>query len=190
MSALEITSLILLFWFGEPDAPDYGKPKPFWFQSTPLLDQQIRDQFEPAYQKAMKGELEDLMKTPEGSLVLVLLLDQFPRNMYRGTSQAFAADQKALAVAKEALAKGFDQQLLLHQKAFLYLPFEHSESLADQEKSVELFTSLGNKENLDYALRHRDIIAQFGRFPHRNSILGRTSSPEEINFLKTPNSSF
>jgi uncharacterized protein (DUF924 family) len=190
MTPLTVSPLVLSFWFGEPDSPEYGQPKNFWFQSNPLLDQQIRDQFEDIYQKALKGDLNGLMDTPEGSLALILIFDQFSRNMYRGTAQAFATDHKAREIAKAAIDQGFDKQLPHHHRAFLYLPFEHSESLEDQEKSVALFESLGNKENLDYALRHREIMVRFGRFPHRNIILGRESTPEEIDFLKEPNSSF
>ena len=186
VSAMAIASVVLAFWFGEPDSPDYGKPKKFWFQSTPQLDQQIRDEFKSVYQQALKGDLDTLMQTPEGSLALVIILDQFPRNMFRGTAQAFASDQKALNVAQEALAEDFDQQLLPIQRAFLYLPFEHSENLEDQERSVALFQELGDAENLKYAIDHRDTIAQFGRFPHRNAILNRESTKEEIEFLEKP----
>ncbi len=179
-------SPILSFWFGDPQAPDYGAPRTFWFQSTPHLDREIRDQFEDLHRKAAKGELDMLMESPEGSLALILLLDQFPRNMYRGTPQAFASDAKALEIAKHALEKRFDQSLLPVHKMFLYLPFEHSENVEDQENSVALFKTLGNDEGLEYALQHRDIIARFGRFPHRNEILGRKSTPDELNFLKEP----
>src|ERR1700722_5897470 len=148
MSLRTTASLVLSFWFGEPDSSDYGKPKEFWFTSTPQWDQHLRDKFEGVYQKAIKEELNSLKQTPEGSLALVIVLDQFPRNMYRGTRQAFASDSQALETAKEALAKGFDQPLLPLQKAFLYLPFEHSENLKDQEKSIEFFRALGDEENL------------------------------------------
>ncbi len=185
MSVQAIASIILNFWFGEPGSSSYGQYKDFWFQSTPELDQQIRTQFEPVYKKAVKGELDALSQTPEDSLALVILLDQFPRNMYRGTPQAFASDPKALEVATEALKKKFDQDLLPLQKMFLYLPFEHSEDIKNQEKSVTLFKALGDEAVLKYAIEHRDIIAQFGRFPHRNAILGRENTLKEINFLET-----
>ncbi len=185
MSVQEIASIIFNFWFGEPGSSSYGQYKDFWFQSTPELDQQICDQFEPIYKKAVKGELDVFSQTPEESLALVILLDQFPRNMYRGTPQAFASDPKALAVATEALKKKFDHNLLPLQKMFLYLPFEHSEDIKNQEKSVALFKALGDESILKYAVEHRDIIAQFGRFPHRNAILGRKSTLKEIDFLKT-----
>lgn len=184
MFAQAITSIILNFWFGEPSSPSYGQYKDFWFQSTPELDGQIRKKFESVYQKAIKGELDTLSKTPEGSLALVIILDQFPRNMYRETSQAFASDAKALNVAKETVRKKFDQNLLPMQRMFLYLPYEHSENFEDQEQSVKLFENLGNELALRYAIEHRDVIIQFGRFPHRNAILGRESTPEEIRFLE------
>ena len=187
MSLQDKISLILNFWFGEPDSAGYGEPKDFWFLSTPKLDQQIRHQFEPSYEKAIAGELDALLETPEGSLALIILLDQFPRNMYRGTPKSFASDSKALEVAEEALKKKLDQRLLPIQKMFLYLPLEHSEDLANQEKSVQLFKALGNDITLKYAIDHRDIIARFGRFPHRNAILGRESTLDEIEFLKTNN---
>ncbi|MBL8676285.1 MAG: DUF924 domain-containing protein [Alphaproteobacteria bacterium] len=183
MSAQAIASIILNFWFGEPNSLSYGRYKDFWFQSTPELDGQIRKQLEPVDQKAIKGELDPLSETPEGSLALVIILDQFPRNMYRGTPQAFASDAKALKVAKEAVEKKFDQDLLPMQRMFLYLPYEHSENIEDQEQSVKLFKNLGDELALKYAIEHRDAITQFGRFPHRNAILGRESTPEEIRFL-------
>lgn len=177
-------SIILNFWFGEPGTLSYGQYKDFWFQSMPELDQQIREQFEPLYQKAVKGELDAFSQMPDGSLALVIILDQFPRNMYRGTPRAFASDAKALNVAKEAVKKKFDQDLLPMQRMFLYLPYEHSENIEDQKHSVKLFGSLGDKLTLKYAVEHRDVIVQFGRFPHRNAILGRESTPEEIRFLE------
>ncbi len=183
---MKIISLILSFWFGDPNSPDYGNSKSFWFQSTPPLDLEIRENFEDVYKQAINNDLDSLMETPEGCLALIILLDQFPRNMYRGTSQAFASDPKALDVAKFALSEGFDQNLSSFQKMFLYLPFEHSENLKDQEKSVELFKALNDEEGLEYAIQHRDIITRFGRFPHRNSILGRINTPEELLFLKNP----
>ncbi len=184
MSAQTIAPIILNFWFGEPGSSNYGQYKDFWFQSTPELDQQIREKFEPVYQKAFKGKLDALLQTPEGSLALVILLDQFPRNMYRETPQAFASDEKALKAAKKALEKKFDHDLLPLQRMFLYLPYEHSENLEDQEQSIKLFENLGDKTALKYAIEHRNVIMQFGRFPHRNTILGRESTPEETRFLE------
>ncbi len=184
MSARTIASIILNFWFGQSASPSYGQYKDFWFQSTPELDQQIRSQFEPFYQQAIIGELDTLSQTPEGSLALVIILDQFPRNMYRETPQAFASDEKALTIAKTSVKKKFDQGLLPIQRTFLYLPYEHSENMEDQEQSVKLFENLGDELALKHAIEHRDVIAQFGRFPHRNVILRRESTPAEIKFLQ------
>ena len=141
-------------------------------------DQEVRD------------ELDSMANDPQGCLALIILLDQFSRNMFRGSAQAFAADEKALAHARTAVERGLDQQLPPFQRTFVYLPFEHSESLADQDRSVALFEALGDENTYDYAVRHRDIIVRFGRFPHRNVILGRESTPEELEFLKEPGSSF
>ena len=123
-------------------------------------------------------------------MALVILLDQFPRNLFRGQARAFAGDARALALAKRAVAAGLDEAMPRAHRLFLYMPFEHSEDLADQETCIERMTALGSAGYLDYARRHRDIIARFGRFPHRNAALGRDSTAEEIAFLKEPGSSF
>lgn len=174
---------VLAFWFSERVAP-------LWFRSDPALDAEIRERFGALVTAAAAGELDDWLETPEGALALVILLDQFPRNIYRGTPAAFAADAKARAVADRALARGHDHQLAPARRMFLYLPFEHSEQLADQERSLALFTALGDAELLDYAVRHREIIARFGRFPHRNAVLGRPSTIEEQAFMTQPGSAF
>ncbi len=188
MSLSDIQQRILTFWFGEPSSPDYESFKSYWFQSTPKLDQQIRNQFEEAYNDALKGKLDSLAETSEGSLALILLLDQFPRNMYRGTPQAFLSDPQALRIAKEAISKGQDTTLPFVQKMFLYMPFQHSESLADQERSLELFKSLADVNSLAYAQEHYDLIKRFGRFPHRNKILGRANLSEETMHLSSEQS--
>ena len=190
MSNLSSIKSILTFWFGDKTSPDYGKPKSFWFMSTPEIDRSIQDTFGSLYELAVKGELDDWLKTPEGSLSLVIILDQLSRNMFRGLPQSFAGDSKALEVAKAAIEKRYDQLLPKFQCVFLYMPFMHSEKLKDQYKSVELFEALGIAVNLDYAIKHKEIIVRFGRFPHRNVILGRASTPEELEFLKEPGSSF
>lgn len=181
---------ILEFWFGKSGDADYGKPKSYWFNSTPEIDKQIRHDFGDLYDQAAQGQLQSWQDTPEGCLSLIILFDQFSRNLFRGTPQVFATDSRALSIAKEAILKGFDQKLPLFQRSFLYMPFMHSESLSDQLKSVELFTSSGAEAGIDYAVRHKDIIQRFGRFPHRNAILNRESTPDEIEFLKQPGSSF
>lgn len=184
---------ILNFWFGKPDEPSYGKQRSSWFIKNPQFDQEVRLHFLKDYQHAIAGKLEH-WKTPRSSLALILLLDQFPRNMFRGTAQAFASDPQALAEAQYAVANSFDQELLIVQRWFIYLPFEHSENLADQRQSVQLFKALGddpeNATTIDYAIRHCAVIERFGRFPHRNKILGRETTPEEAEFLKQRGSSF
>jgi uncharacterized protein (DUF924 family) len=183
---------ILEFWFGHPDEPDYGKPKLYWFQATPEFDEQLRNQFLADHQKAATGYLDDWIDDPETCLALILLLDQFPRNMFRGQPEAFATDWEALSVAQHAVAKGYDCQFLPVQRWFIYLPFEHSENLEHQHQSVKLFQQLSDDPDsaqaIEHALRHQEIIERFGRFPHRNSILGRTSTSEEKEFLKGPSS--
>ncbi|NMG06877.1 DUF924 family protein [Brasilonema sp. UFV-L1] len=185
---------ILDFWFGSPNEPDYGKPKSFWFIKKPEFDEELRIRFLTDYQKAAAGYLDDWMDSPESCLALILLLDQFPRNMFRDTPEAFATDWEALSAAQHAVARGYDQKLLPVQRWFVYLPFEHSENLEHQHQAVQLFEQLNNDpdsaSSIDYAMRHMQVIQHFGRFPHRNEILGRVSTPEETEFLKNKGSSF
>ncbi len=185
---------ILTFWFGKPKNADYGKPRQVWFQKNPEFDQQIRNHFLADYQLAAQGQLQHWKESPDSCLALILLFDQIPRNVFRGQAQAFATDNQALEAAKYAVSQGFDQQMLPVQRWFIYLPFEHSENLADQEKSVELMRQLSDDPDsaspIDYAIRHWKVIQQFGRFPHRNLILGRKNTPEEQEFLQQPGSSF
>jgi len=183
---------VLLFWFGPP--AERGKPHKRWFVKNDAFDREVRERFLPLYEAAAAGKLTHLKETAAGCLALIVLLDQFPRNMFRGTPRAFATDALALDAARDALARGFDRAMLPVERLFVYLPFEHSETLADQEKSCELTQPLDafaeTNEVYRYALLHRDIIQRFGRFPHRNAILGRSSTPEELEFLKGPGSSF
>ena len=137
----------------------------------------------------MRGGLDRWRSTPLASLALIVVLDQFPRNMFRGTARAFATDALALSAAKSALAGAFDRPLLRHERTFIYLPFEHAEDHETQRRSLALFQA-GDPDNMEYARRHYEIIARFGRFPHRNAVLGRESTPKEIEFLKQPGSSF
>ncbi|MEW6495150.1 MAG: DUF924 family protein [Cyanobacteriota bacterium] len=185
---------ILEFWFGKPDDKDYGKSRKKWFIKNPEFDQEVRSHFFPDYQKAAAGELDDWQETALSCLALIILLDQFPRNMFRGQPQAFATDPQALAYAKHAVEKGFGQELLPIQRQFIYLPFEHSENIVDQRQCVELFSTLKDSpecaSGVDYAYRHIKVIERFGRFPHRNKILGRETTPEEAEFLQQPGSSF
>ncbi len=185
---------ILEFWFGKPDEADYGKPRKVWFTKNSAFDEEVRSRFLKDYQQAASGQLDAWKATPQGCLALIILLDQFPRNMFRGQPQAFATDPQALAYAKYAVAQGFDKQLLPLQRQFVYLPFEHSENLEHQHQCVELFSTLKDEPDcascIDYAHRHFKVIEQFGRFPHRNQILGRETTPEESEFLRQPGSSF
>lgn len=185
---------ILDFWFGNPDQPGFGKPRDFWFKKTPEFDEELRTRFLKDYQKAAGGYLDEWIDLPETCLALILLLDQFPRNMFRGTPEAFATDWEALSAAQQAVAQGFDEKLLPVQRWFIYLPFEHSENLDHQRQAVKLFQQLSDDPDsascIDYAIRHKTVIERFGRFPHRNEILGRSSTPEEKEYLKQKGSSF
>lgn len=185
---------ILGFWFGYPEEIDYGKPKTYWFEKKPEFDEKVRDMFLEDYQKAAAGYLDEWIDLPETCLALILLLDQFPRNMFRGTPEAFATDWEALSAAQHAVSQGYDREFLPVQRWFFYLPFEHSENLDHQRQCLNLFQQLSDDPDsvtaIESALRHMEIIKRFGRFPHRNSILGRASTPEEKEFLKQPNSLF
>lgn len=189
---------VLDFWFaGEPN-----RYRPCWFHSDPaidpaLFDAAIRARFSATWEAARRGLLEAWEETPAGALALVLVLDQFPRSMHRGTALAFATDERARAAARRALARGFGAALTPVQQLFLHLPFEHSEDLADQDEAVRLCEALGPITSLsspdaalDFARRHREVIRRFGRFPHRNAALGRVSTPEELEYLNQPGSGF
>ena len=172
----------------------------FWFHQTPAekhfkqddaFDQEIRDRFADIYRAAAAGALDHWMATAMGCLALVVVLDQFPRNMFRDSPEAFATDAKAIAVADQIIARGLDKGLKLRERAFLYLPYQHSENIDHQRRSVELVNRLdGEPDWLGYAERHLEIIERFGRFPHRNAVLGRETTPEEAEFLRQPGASF
>jgi uncharacterized protein (DUF924 family) len=179
---------VLEFWFGSPGSPEFGKSRNVWFKKDEAFDAEIINRFGAIHACADAGRYDAWQATPKGSLALIILLDQFPRNMYRGQPASFASDAHARRIARNALAHGFDRGVLPVQRTFFYLPFEHSEDIADQRLSLKLFNQLG--ANQDYARRHYDIVARFGRFPHRNAILGRESTPEEAEFLKQPGSGF
>jgi uncharacterized protein (DUF924 family) len=187
MSDSEAPQRVLDFWFGTPGSAEAGTARDVWFKKTSTFDQECRDRFEALHRAAAAGALDDWTGTPHNALALVILLDQFSRNIYRDTAQAFACDAKALEVAREAIARGFDRELTPLERMFLYLPFEHSEDLADQDRSVELFSSLQRfpetQTTPEYAQAHRAVIQRFGRFPHRNAILSRPSTPEEERYL-------
>jgi uncharacterized protein (DUF924 family) len=172
---------MLSFWFDE-HAKD-------WFAKNAAFDAEIRDRFLPLYEDAAAGRVARWAEKPPSVLALVIVLDQFPRNMFRGAPRAFATDPDARAIARRILERGWDKGMTQAERLFAYLPFEHSESLEDQDLSCELMKDFDAKQR-QYAERHRDIIRRFGRFPHRNDILGRQSTPAEIEFLKQPCSGF
>jgi uncharacterized protein (DUF924 family) len=174
---------ILRFWFDEIEPAQ-------WWRADPAFDAQVRDRFGPVLRAATAGELHAWRATPEGRLAEVIVLDQFSRNIHRGTPAAFAADPMALALAQEAVAGGHDQALPVPRRAFLYMPYMHSESRAIHALSAQLFSTPGLEKNHESGLRHRAIIERFGRYPHRNAILGRESTAEELEFLKQPGSGF
>ena len=187
---------ILDFWFGAPGSPDAGKPRRAWFVKKDDFDATIRTRFGATIEQALAGGLCDWDAAgPPGVLARILVLDQFTRNAWRNTPQSFAGDALALAAARALVGAGADRTLPPLQRAFVYMPFEHAEDATMQERAVELFGVLaaehpGFDEMLDYAHRHRGVIARFGRFPHRNDILGRASTPEEVEFLHQPGSRF
>ena len=167
---------ILAFW--REAGPDR------WFTRDDAFDADVRERFLPAYEAAAAGKLEPWEATPEGALALCIVLDQFPRNMFRGDPRTYATDALARAAANRALKRGYDQDLPEADRGFLFLPFMHSEDLADQIRCVALYRAASH-ENLKYAEEHRDIIRRFGRFPHRNAVLGRETTPEEQAFLES-----
>jgi uncharacterized protein (DUF924 family) len=166
---------VLTFW------REAGHDK--WFKKDAAFDDAIRTRFLETYEAAAAEKLSEWERTTEGALALLIVLDQFPRNMFRGDARAFAADLLARAVAVRALERGFDRQTALPERQFFYLPFEHSEAMADQEKCCALFAATGDANLLKWAELHAEIIRRFGRFPHRNGALGRATSPEEQSFL-------
>ena len=170
---------VLEFWFRR-DRKD-------WFAKDAQFDAEIRSRFLPLYERAAAATLGAWMREPRSCLALVLVVDQFPRNMFRGTARAFAADAIAREAARMILDRAWDRAFSADERTFAYLPFEHSEDLRDQERSLRLFEG---SDNLEWARRHYDIVRRFGRFPHRNAALGRASTPEEIEFLSQPGSSF
>lgn len=174
---------VIEFWFEELT------PKQ-WFVASEELDKKIYKRFGAVHNAAAKGELESWRATPEGSLAEIIVLDQFSRNIHRGKPGSFANDLGALVLAQEAIRKGFHIKLETFKRSFFYMPFMHSESLLIHEKAVRLFNEPGMEDYFDYEIKHKKIIERFGRYPHRNQILGRNSTSEEIEFLSQPGSSF
>jgi uncharacterized protein (DUF924 family) len=186
---------ILDFWFGAPGTAEHGSARAAWFAKDDAFDAEIRTRFGALIEQALRGELEPWGASARPALAHVLLLDQFTRNAFRGTPRAFAGDSRALAAASRMAGLRQDEELAPFMRGFVYLPFEHAEGLAMQDEAIRLFTRLvaldpSQQSMLDYAWKHRAIIERFGRFPHRNDILGRQSTAEEIAFLQQPGSSF
>jgi uncharacterized protein (DUF924 family) len=177
---------ILDFWILPKDHPDHGKPRKIWWESTPAFDDEIRSHFSGLIRRAVAGELKHWAETAEGALALIILCDQFTRNIYRKSADAYCGDATALVTARAAVACGFHLSVPLDARTFYFTPFHHSENLADQEMSCALFETIADPDdNKSYGRKHRDIVARFGRFPHRNEVLGRESTPEELDYLKT-----
>ncbi|HEY7642401.1 MAG TPA: DUF924 family protein [Steroidobacteraceae bacterium] len=168
---------VIRYWFEE-------LPHEAWFRKDTQVDDAIRERFGTVHDEVAQLRPEHCA-TPRACLAAVIVLDQFSRNMFRGSPRSFASDELALSIAQHAIARGFDQQLDRQQRWFLYMPFQHSEDREVQARSIELFTQLNDPENLGYAQRHKEIIDRFGRFPHRNEVLGRESSPQELQFIAT-----
>jgi len=179
---------ILTFWFGR------GERDKRWFEKSAAFDAEVRAKFLPLYEEAASGALAGWTDRAGDCLALIVALDQFPRNMFRGTARAFATDGRALDAARRAVAEGYDRGMRPLERMFVYLPFMHAESLEDQQRCCDLTEALKLFPETDdvnrYARAHRDVVARFGRFPHRNAALGRASTPEEIEFLKAPGSAF
>lgn len=174
---------VLSFWFEEINQVK-------WWIKDEEFDRQLQDMFLTLHQQANKCELWQWRKTSKGRLAEIIVLDQFSRNIFRDTPQAFSSDPLALALAQEAVLQGEDRELSPIQRTFLYMPYMHSESLKIHDEAVKLYEQNGIASNLDFEIKHRDIISEFGRYPHRNAILGRESTAEEIEFLKLPGSGF
>jgi uncharacterized protein (DUF924 family) len=188
-------SRVLDFWFGEPGSAVEGTDRPEWFRKDAAFDAGIRARFGPLIEQALRGELESWSGSARGALAQIVLLDQFTRNTFRDSPRAFAGDARALDAARAMVGKRQDEALTPRQRSFVYLPFEHAEGIEMQEESVRLFTRLAEAApetagSLDYAHQHHAIVQRFGRFPHRNAILGRRSTAEELAFLEQPGSGF
>ena len=185
---------VLDFWFGREDEPGYGEFRDAWFRKDDGFDQEVRERFGFLYERAAAGALDGWRDDARSCLALVICLDQFPRNMFRSDGRTHATDAKAVETARYAVERALDRELPPFQRMFVYMPFMHSENLEDQRRSVELFGRLAEKPGApdvtSYAVGHMEIVERFGRFPHRNVILGRETTPEEAEFLEKPGSSF
>jgi uncharacterized protein (DUF924 family) len=186
--------MLLDFWFAPEGESEHDRLRDIWFEATPEFDAALTERFRADCNRAAAGVYAPWRETPRTCLALILLLDQLPRNLFRNSPLAYATDAAALEIAREAVARGYDRAIVPVWRCFFYLPFEHSERLADQETAMRLFAALPDHPDkgsfVEAACQHYAIIACFGRFPHRNGVLGRTSTPEEREFLTQPGSSF
>ena len=176
---------ILDFWFLPLGHPHHGKARDIWWQSTTLLDDEIKARFGVLVELAVVGELDHWRQSPDGALALTLLCDQFSRHVWRKTARALPSPEKARETARLAIARGYPLVYPVEMRTFFYMPFQHSEDLGDQDFCCSLFASTGNDDYVKYAVEHRDIVAKYGRFPHRNDVLDRASTAEELDYLKT-----
>jgi uncharacterized protein (DUF924 family) len=186
---------VLDFWFGRAGDADYLQPRAAWFRKDEAFDAAIRDEFGAVIEAALRGELRPWAGTPASAVAWIVVLDQFPRNAFRGSARMFAGDALALAAARALVATGADRTLPGVMRQFVYLPFEHAEDLGVQHESIRLFAELARDEPAlaglpEWARKHMEIVARFGRYPHRNALLGRASTAEEIEFLQQPGSGF
>jgi uncharacterized protein (DUF924 family) len=185
---------VLAFWFGGEDEPGYGEFRSQWFEKDEAFDLEVTGRFGDLYEEAAAGRLDGWREEARSCLALAIVLDQFPRNMFRGDARTHATDGKALEVAKYAIERALDRELPAFQRMFLYMPFMHAETVEDQRRSLQLFEGLagepGAPDVTEYAVGHKKIVERFGRFPHRNALLGRETTPEEAEFLTQPGSSF
>ncbi len=169
---------ILDFWFAD-------ETRELWFDSTPEFDAELRERYRQTWEQARRGELDTWMETADGCLALAIVLDQFPLNMFRGSAESYSTEAQARGASRAAIERGFDRELEADRRAFLYLPFMHSEDIEDQRLALRLFDQPGLESNLRFAHHHHDIVARFGRFPHRNAALGRDSTEAEIAYLNS-----
>jgi len=192
----ETIDSVIRYWFGEASssADINAEKKRLWWSKNEKVDEKIADRFSALIDAVASGELDHWNESDNGLLASIICTDQFPRNIYRGHSKSFSYDQIALRFARQAIAMGFDRKLSLIKRVFIYMPFEHSEEISDQQQAVSLMQSLVEQSSTDekdvFAGWHHEVIAEFGRFPHRNAILGRESTEKELVFLKKPGSSF
>jgi uncharacterized protein (DUF924 family) len=183
---------VLEFWFGPLDEQGHVDAAHVsrWWKKDPAFDAEVRSRFGALHEAVLRGERDRWLTTPRGRLAFIVVLDQFSRNMFRDSARAFAGDARAVEIALDGITAGVDGQLAAHERGFMYMPLMHSESLAVQDRCIALFEAANDAGSAKFAERHRDIIRRFGRFPHRNAVLGRQSTNDELAFLAQPGSSF